>query len=86
MRPVFNIAPPEFGVSLFTVVLLNKAFYGLSEAGVHWFKTDHRFHIDSPHTTHADHDMCFFFTPGIFDEAKAAHGLTVLQTHDTLTI
>lgn len=63
---------------------------GLPEAGVHWFRTNHKHHRDIPNLHPSTHDNYFLYTPQAMSDdlarRKVARGSSYLQTDNTANI
>jgi hypothetical protein len=59
--------------------------YGVPEAGTHWFRTYHNYHIEKLKLQQSSYDPCFLFT-AISDDMNHATDTAIvgLQTDDTL--
>eukprot|EP00171_Calliarthron_tuberculosum_P004960 IDg4960t1 len=79
-RDIFVVPPAEFGVDGATLLKVKKPLYGLPEAGVHWFGTYHRHHIQSLKMKDSAHDKCLMWT----SKGTFAHGIVCLQVDDSL--
>ncbi len=81
-RPIFVRAPPELGLSDDKILQINSPFYGIPEAGVHWFTTYLKHHVEKLGMTSSSHDLCLLYTT---DSQSSVRGITCLQTDDTLS-
>lgn len=87
MRRVYVRPPKEYGLPTGVLLRVDKPLYGLPEAGVHWFKTYHDHHLNKLNMSHAPHDLCLLFTPGVADKkSKKPNGISCLQTDDSLIL
>ena len=83
-RPIFIRPPPELGLGHDQLLRVARPLYGIPEAGMHWFSTYHRHHVDALGMTASSYDPCLLFTPAAMDGHKSgARGITCLQTDDT---
>ena len=83
-RPIFIRPPPELGLRDGELLRVARPLYGIPEAGMHWFSTYHRHHIEALGIIASNYDPCLLFTPGAINERKnGPKGITCLQTDDT---
>ncbi len=89
-RPIYVQPLPEFGLSDDMVLKVECPLYGIPEAGVHWFVTYQKHHIERLGMQPASHDFCLLYTPNsiakYYKNSKTPHGITCLQTDDTMTL
>lgn len=63
VRRVIFVRPPTFlNYTKRVLFQIQISLCGVPEAGVRWFRTYHRYHIDCLHMTPSPFDMCFMFT------------------------
>jgi hypothetical protein len=80
----FYVRPPkelqdELGLGVNTVLKVLKPLYGVPEAGNHWFKTYHSYHVDKLRMTQSTYDPCLL-------QSNIPFGVVGLQTDDTLIL
>lgn len=82
-RPVLFVVPSILALPLNLILRIECSFYGLPEAGMHWFRTYHQHHRNSLGFTPAAHDLCLLYTQKVvsrnYIKAEVARGFTCLQ-------
>lgn len=76
----------EFVLSNEMVIRVNRPLYGVPEAGLHCFKTYHKFHTSELNMKSSAHDLCLLYTKNTIDldnNGKPA-AATCLQTDSSL--
>ena len=78
----FYIRPPEeltneLGVDRASILKVVRPLYGVPEAGNHWFKTYHSYHLNQLRMDQSTYDPCLLYSNEPF-------GIVGLQTDDTL--
>ncbi len=76
---VFVVPPVEFRVDETIVLNVKRPLYGLPEAGVHWFATSHRHHVQRLHMQDSAQDKCLLWT----ERDSPARGIVCLQVDDS---
>ena len=83
-RPIYVRPPPEIGLPEGRLFRVARPLYGIPEAGMHWFSTYHKHHVQALGMTPTAYDPCLLFTPGLLSNSKSGpRGVTCLQTDDT---
>ena len=77
-REIFIRPPPKLGLSKNTTLRVVKPLYGVPEAGNHWFRTYHQYHIQELKIAQSTYNPCLLHT------STNGFGLVGLQTDDTL--
>lgn len=89
-RPIFVRPPSILGYPHGTLFRVNRPLYGIPEAGIHWFYTYHRYHMNKLNMRPSIYDMCLLYTKGCFSISSKSEntprGIVCLQTDDTAYI
>jgi hypothetical protein len=79
-RNIYATLPKELQAKYLsdTIVKIIRPFYGIAEAGVHWWATYHSHHLNELQMVTSTYDPCLLVTIG------QTFGLTGMQTDDIL--
>ena len=83
-RPVYLIAPKEFGLAEDEVLLLIKPLYGLSDAGDYWYLTLRVYLRDELSLTNIDGDLSLYVDMAKFATGQGVNGLLGVFVDDLL--
>jgi hypothetical protein len=78
IRPLTELSR-QLEISENSVLKVVKPLYGVLEAGNHWFKTYHSYHIDNLGINQSTYDPCL-----LYRNKDNSFGVVSLQTDDTL--
>ena len=85
-RDIFVRPPVEMDLPAGKLLRVDRALYGIAEAGMHWFETYHSHHTDVLGMIPAAYDPCLLHTPQAMKPKSGPRGITCIQTDDTINV